>query len=172
MIGAVPKHITCSEETNATCTIIWCIYLSSYPVNSILTRLVKKADGYGTPCCLLVISNQQLLSTCKEGHQCGPSRTSNEEGRTLVTRGRVYWHRSRGCENNRLRRMRTFPKNLGWTKRRNPLVIYNIELASYFLPIPITIRRRSLLLPLAKPYTSEIITNDPSTISTPLARTD
>jgi hypothetical protein len=43
------------------------------------------------------------------------------------------------------------------------LVIYNIELVSYFLPIPITIRRRSLLLPLPKPYISEIITNHPST---------
>ena len=52
------------------------------------------------------------------------------------------------------------------------LVIYNIELVSYFLPIPIIIRRRSLLLPLAKPYTSEIITNHPSAVSTPLARTD
>jgi hypothetical protein len=52
------------------------------------------------------------------------------------------------------------------------LVIYNIELVSYFLPIPIIIRRRSLLLPLAKPYSSEIITHHPSTISTPLARTD
>ena len=41
------------------------------------------------------------------------------------------------------------------------LVIYNIELVSYFLPIPIIIRRRSLLLPLAKPYSSEIITNHP-----------
>ena len=52
------------------------------------------------------------------------------------------------------------------------LVIYNIELVSYFLPIPIIIRRRSLLLPLAKPYSSKIITNHPSTVSTPLARTD
>ena len=46
------------------------------------------------------------------------------------------------------------------------LVIYNIELVSYFLPIPITIHRHSLLLPLANPNTSEIITNQPSTIST------
>ena len=46
------------------------------------------------------------------------------------------------------------------------MVIYNIELVSYFLPIPITIRRRSLLRPLAKPYTSKIITNHPSTVST------
>jgi len=45
------------------------------------------------------------------------------------------------------------------------LVIYNIELVSYFLPIPITIRRRNLL-PLANPNTSEIITNHSSTIST------
>ena len=52
------------------------------------------------------------------------------------------------------------------------LVIYNIELVSYFLPIPIIIRHRSLLLPLVEPYTSEIITNPPSTASTPLARTD
>ena len=59
--------------------------------------------------------------------------------------------------------MRTSPKNLGQTKRRNPLVIYNIELASYFLPIPIIIRRRSLLLPLANPNTSEIIASHPST---------
>ena len=51
------------------------------------------------------------------------------------------------------------------------LVIYNIELVSYFLPIPIIICRRSLLLPLAEPYSSEIITNPPSTASTPLART-
>ena len=43
------------------------------------------------------------------------------------------------------------------------LVIYNIELVSYFLPIPITIR---LLLPLANPKSSEIIVNHPSTTST------
>ena len=35
------------------------------------------------------------------------------------------------------------------------LVIYNIELVSYFLPIPIVIRRRNLLLPLAEPYSSK-----------------
>ena len=46
------------------------------------------------------------------------------------------------------------------------LVIYNIELVSYFLPIPITIHCRSLLLPLANPNTSKIITNHPSTAST------
>ena len=51
------------------------------------------------------------------------------------------------------------------------LVIYKIELVSYFLPIPIIIRR-SLLLPPAEPYTSEIITNPPSTASTPLTRVD
>ena len=34
------------------------------------------------------------------------------------------------------------------------LVIYNIELVSYFLPIPIVIRHRNLL-PLAEPYSSE-----------------
>ena len=45
------------------------------------------------------------------------------------------------------------------------LVKYSIELVSYFLPNPITIRRRSLLLPLANPNTSEIITNQSSTIS-------
>jgi hypothetical protein len=50
------------------------------------------------------------------------------------------------------------------------LVIYNIELVSYLLPIPITIRRCSLLLPLAKPNTSEIITNHPSTISTSISK--
>ena len=52
------------------------------------------------------------------------------------------------------------------------LVIYNIELVGYFLPIPIIIHRHSLLLPIAEPYSSEIITNHPSTASTPLARTD
>ena len=46
------------------------------------------------------------------------------------------------------------------------LVKYSIELVSYFLLNPITIRCRSLLLPLANPNTSEIITNHPSTIST------
>ena len=38
------------------------------------------------------------------------------------------------------------------------LVKYSIELVSYFLPNPITIRHRSLLLPLANPNTSEITT--------------
>ena len=46
------------------------------------------------------------------------------------------------------------------------LVKYNIELVSYFLLNPITIRCRSLLLPLANPNTSKIITNHPSTVST------
>ena len=50
------------------------------------------------------------------------------------------------------------------------MVIYNIELVSYFLPIPITIRRRSLLLPLANPNTSEIITNHSSTVSTLISK--
>ena len=50
------------------------------------------------------------------------------------------------------------------------LVIYNIELVSYFLLIPITIRRRSLLLPLANPKSSEIIANHPSTASTSISK--
>ena len=50
------------------------------------------------------------------------------------------------------------------------LVIYNIELVNYFLPIPITIRRRSLLLPLANPNTSEIIANHPSTASISISK--
>ena len=45
------------------------------------------------------------------------------------------------------------------------LAIYNIELVSYFLPNPITNRYRNLLLPLANPKTSKIITNHSSTIS-------
>ena len=50
-----------------------------------------------------------------------------------------------------------------------PLVIYNIKLVSYFLPIPITIRRHSLLL-LAYPNTSEIIANHSSTISSSITK--
>ena len=49
------------------------------------------------------------------------------------------------------------------------LVIYNIELVSYFLPTPIIIRRRSLL-PLAKPYSSKIIAHHPSTVTTPFSK--
>jgi len=45
------------------------------------------------------------------------------------------------------------------------LVKYSIELVSYFLLNPITIRRRSLLLPLANPNTSKITTNQSSTVS-------
>ena len=45
------------------------------------------------------------------------------------------------------------------------LVKYSIELVSYFLLNPITIRSRNLLLPLANPSTSEITTNQSSTIS-------
>ena len=45
------------------------------------------------------------------------------------------------------------------------LVKYSIELVSYFLLNPITIRCRSLLLPLANPNTSKIITNHSSTVS-------
>ena len=45
------------------------------------------------------------------------------------------------------------------------LVKYNIEWVSYFLLNPITIRRRSLLLPLANPNTSEITTNQSFAIS-------
>ena len=50
------------------------------------------------------------------------------------------------------------------------LVKYSIELVSYFLLNPITIHRRSLLLPLANPNTSEIITNHPSTTSTSISK--
>ena len=169
MVGwTVPEHERCGEKRNATCTIILCIYLSSYSVKSNLTCLVKKVDGYSTSYCPLVLSSKQSLGTCKEMRQCGPSHTSNEEACTLVTKGRVYWRRSRGCENNRLQHARTSPKNLGM----EILVIYNIGLVSYFLPTPIISRHRSLLLPLAKPYSSEIIAHHPSTVSTPLARMD
>ena len=126
VVWTILEHKTCSEETNAACTIIWCIYLSSYSVKSNLTRLVKKVDGYSTSYCLLVLSSKQSLSTCKEVRKCGPSHTSNEEAHTLVTKGRVYWRRSRGCENNRLWRVRTSPKNLGQTKRHNSWVKYSI----------------------------------------------
>ena len=57
------------------------------------------------------------------------------------------------------------PKNLGQTKRRGLLVKYSIELVSYFLLNLITIRSRNLLLPLANPNTSEITTNQSSTVS-------
>ena len=110
-----------AKKKNAACIIIWCIYLSPYSVKSNLPRLVKKADGYSMSYCLLVLSSKQSLGTCKEVRQCGPSHTSNEEVRTLVTKGRIYWHRSRGCENNHLRRVRTSPNNLGRTKRRSSL---------------------------------------------------
>ena len=93
--------------------------LSPYSIKSNLTRLVKKADGYSTSHCLLALSGKQSLGTCMEVHQCGPSHTINEEVRTLVTKGHVYWRRSRGCENNHLRRVCTSPKNLGRMKRRS-----------------------------------------------------
>ena len=66
--------------------------------------------------CPLALSSKQSLGTYKEVRQCGPSHTSNEEACTLVTKGRVYWCRSQGCENNRLRLVRTSPKNLEQTK--------------------------------------------------------
>ena len=119
VVWTILEHKTCSEKTSAACTIIWCIYLSPYPVKSNLTRLVKKADGYSTSLCLLALYGKQSLGTFMVVRQCGPSHTINEEARTLVTKGCVYWRRSRGCENNRLRRVRTSPKNLGRTKRRS-----------------------------------------------------
>ena len=109
----------CSQK-NAACIIIWCIYLSPYSVKSNLPRLVKKADGYNISLCLLTLSGKQSLGACMEVRQCGPSHIINEEARTLETKRRVCWRRSRGCENNRLRRVRTSPKNLGRTKRRSP----------------------------------------------------
>ena len=42
VVWTIPEHERCGEEPNATCTIIWCIYLSSYSGKSNLTRLVKK----------------------------------------------------------------------------------------------------------------------------------
>ena len=119
VVWTILEHKTCSEKMNAACTIIWCIYLSSYSVKSNRTRLVKKADRYSTSYCLLALCSKQSLGTCKEVRQCGPSHTSNEEARTLVMKGRVYWRRSQGCENNHLRCMRTSPKNLERMKRRN-----------------------------------------------------
>jgi len=118
VVWTILEHKTCSEKTNAACTIIWCIYLSSYSIKSNRTRLVKKADRSSTSYCLLALSSKQSFGTCKEVRQCGPSHTSNEEVRTLVTKGHIYWHRSRGCENNRLQRAHTSPKNLGRMKRR------------------------------------------------------
>ena len=116
VVCAILEHKTCSEKMNAACTISWCIYLSSYSVKSNRTRLVKKADRYNTSYYLLALSSKQSFGTCKEVRQCGPSHTSNEEARTLVTKGCVYWCRSRGCENNHLQHVRTSPKNLGRTK--------------------------------------------------------
>ena len=113
VVWSILEHKTCSEKTNAACTIIWCIYLSPYSVKSNLTRLVKKADVYSMSHCLLALFGKQSLGTCKEVRQCGPSHTINEEAHTLVTKGRVYWRRSRGCENNHLWRVRTSPNNLG-----------------------------------------------------------
>ena len=90
-----------------------------YSVKSNLTRLVTKVGGYSTSYCLLVLSSKQSLGTYKEVRQCGPSHTGNKEAHTLITKRRIYWHRSRGCENNHLRRVRTSPKNLRRTKRWN-----------------------------------------------------
>ena len=69
----------------------------------------------------LLFSGKQSLGTCMEVRQCGPSYTINEEVRTLVTKERVYWHRFQGCVNNRLRRVRMTPNNLGRMKRRSSL---------------------------------------------------
>ena len=96
--------------------------LSPYSVKSNLTRLVKKEDGYSTSLCLLALSGKQSLGTYMEVRQCGPSHTINEEARTLVMKGRVYWHRSQGVVNNRPPRVRTSPKKLGRTKRRYSLL--------------------------------------------------
>ena len=52
------------------------------------------------------------------------------------------------------------------------LVKYSIELVSYFLLNPITIRRRSLLLPLANPNTSKITTNQSSTVSSFISKAE
>ena len=120
VVWSIIEHKTCSEKANAACIIIWCIYLSPYSVKSNMPRLVKKADGYNISLCLLTLSGKQSLGACMEVRQCGPSHIINEEARTLETKGRVCWRRSRGCENNHLRRVRTSPKNLGRMKRRSP----------------------------------------------------
>ena len=126
IVATVPEHEKCGRKPYATCTIIWRIYLSSYSVQSNMTRLVKKVDKYNTSYCLLILSSKQSLGTCKEVRQCGPSYTGNEEAHTLITKRHIYWHRSRGCENNHLRCVRTSPKNPRQTKWHNSWVKYSI----------------------------------------------
>ena len=83
VVWAVPEHKTYSEKTKASCTIIWCIYLSPYSVKSKLTRLVKKANTYSTAFCPLTLSGKLSLGTCMEVCQCGPSHFIIEEAHTL-----------------------------------------------------------------------------------------
>ena len=52
------------------------------------------------------------------------------------------------------------------------LVKYSIELVSYFLLNPITIRSRNLLLPLDNPSSSEITTNQSSPFPRSSAKPD
>ena len=125
VVWAVPEHSSGqgkSTVTCAACTIIWCIYFSLFSAKSSLTRLVKKANRYSTSFCLLIFSGKQSVDTCIEVCQCGPSYTINEEARTLLTKERVYWRRSRGGVNNRPPCVRTSPKKLGRTKRRYSLL--------------------------------------------------
>ena len=95
--------------------------------------------------CPLTLSGKQSLGTCMEVRQYGPSHIINEEARTLETKGRVYWRRSRGCENNRLRARAHVSQESQTDETTELLVIYNIEL------VPIIIHHRSLLLPSAEP---------------------
>ena len=79
----------------------------------------KKQTGIARHTVFLPFLANSRLAPVKRCISVGPSDTSNEEARTLITKGRVYWRRSRGCESNRVRHVRTSPKNLGRMKRRN-----------------------------------------------------
>jgi hypothetical protein len=111
--------------TCAACTIIWYTYFSLFSAKSNLTRLVKKKQigiVHHSVFLFFFFAGKQSVDTCIEVCQCGPSYTINEKARTLLTKERVYWHRSRGGVKIRPSRVRTSPKKLGQTKRRYSLL--------------------------------------------------
>jgi hypothetical protein len=118
--------ITCTA-----CTIIRYTYFSLFSAKSNLTRLVKKQIGIVHHSVFLSFCKQSV-DTCIEVCQCEPSYTINEKARTLVTKERIYWRRSRGGVKNPSVTRAHVSQESRAGKTTGLFVIYNIDLAIYY----------------------------------------
>jgi hypothetical protein len=119
VVGTIPNHKKCGKKPFATCTIMPLLLLFFvFAYVFALTSPVKKVDGYSTSFAFLSCQANSCMAPVSRCVSVGPP--------TLATKRRIYWHRSRGCENNHLRCVRTSPKNSRQTKRHNSWVKYGI----------------------------------------------